>query len=390
MTRTEHRNVVAEVLELLIERGFEGMAQAIQILLNEGMKLEREEFLGACLHERTAERRGHANGYKPKKLRSRLGELGLEIPQVRDVLDGESFYPSALERGERSERALKLALAEMYVQGVSTRKVKAITEELCGFEISSTQVSRISKGLDEELEKWRSRPLGENQYLMLDARYEKVRHGGQVISVAVLVAIGIAEGMRSILGVSVSLSEAEVHWREFLYSLRERGLCGLKLVTTDDHPGLKAAMNAVFPAVPWQRCQVHLQRNAAHHAPRLEIRKAIARELRAVFNATNRPEAQRLLEQLVKKYAKTAPDLASRLEENIPESFSVFAVPVPHQRRLRSTNVLERLNKEILRRTRVATLFPNTAALLRLVSAVLVEISEEWETGRRYLPKEED
>ena len=314
MTRTEHRNVVAEVLELLIERGFEGMAQAIQILLNEGMKLEREEFLGACLHERTAERRGHANGYKPKKLRSRLGELGLEIPQVRDVLDGESFYPSALERGERSERALKLALAEMYVQGVSTRKVKAITEELCGFEISSTQVSRISKGLDEELEKWRSRPLGENQYLMLDARYEKVRHGGQVISVAVLVAIGIAEGMRSILGVSVSLSEAEVHWREFLYSLRERGLCGLKLVTTDDHPGLKAAMNAVFPAVPWQRCQVHLQRNAAHHAPRLEIRKAIARELRAVFNATNRPEAQRLLEQLVKKYAKTAPDLASRLE----------------------------------------------------------------------------
>jgi transposase-like protein len=309
---------------------------------------------------------------------------------VRDVLDGESFYPSALERGERSERALKLALAEMYVQGVSTRKVKAITEELCGFEISSTQVSRISKELDEELEKWRSRPLGENQYLILDARYEKVRHGGQVISVAVLVAIGIADGIRSILGVSVSLSEAEVHWREFLSSLRERGLCGMQLVTTDDHPGLKAALTAVFPGVPWQRCQVHLQRNATHHAPRLKIRKAIARELSIVFNAANRQEAQRQLDLLVKKYAKTAPDLATWLDENIPESFSVYSIPMPHQRRLRSTNVLERLNKEILRRTRVATLFPNTAALLRLVSAVLVEISEEWETGRRYLPKEED
>ena len=389
-TRSEDRNVVAQVLGVLVEHGFEGMAQAIQILLNEAMTLEREEFLGASLHERTPKRRGHTNGYKPKKLKSRLGELALEIPQVRDVADGTAFYPSALERGERSERALKLALAEMYVQGVSTRKVKAITEELCGYEISSTQVSRISKGLDEELEKWRRRPLAEHQHLVLDARYEKVRHGGQVLSVAVLVAIGIADGMRSILGVSVSLAEAEVHGREFLGSLRERGLCGLRLVTTDDHPGLKAALNAVFPGVPWQRCQVHLQRNAAHHAPRLEIRKAIARELRSVFNATNRQDAQRLLEQLLKKYEKTAPDLASWLEENIPEGFTVFAIPLPHQRRLRSTNVIERLNKEILRRTRVATLFPNTAALLRLLSAVLVEISEEWETGRKYLPKDED
>ena len=390
MTRSQNRNVIGDVLELLTEQGFEGMAQAIEILINEAMKLEREEFLDAGPHERTPNRRGRANGYKPKRLKSRLGRLQLDVPQVRDVVDGETFYPSALERGERSERALKLALAEMYVQGVSTRKVKAITEELCGFEISSSQVSRISKGLDEELEKWRQRPLGETQYLLLDARYEKVRHGGQVISVAVLVAIGIAGGMRSVLGVSVSLSEAEVHWREFLGSLRDRGLCGLQLVTTDDHLGLQAALNAVFPGVPWQRCQVHLQRNASHYAPKLEIRKAIARELRSVFNATSRQEALRLLGLLVKKYAKSAPKLASWLEENIPEGFTVFALPGTHQRRLRSTNVLERLNKEILRRTRVATLFPNTDSLLRLVSAVLVEISEEWETGRRYLPKAED
>lgn len=390
MTRSQNRNAIGEVLELLTEQGFEGMAQAIEILINESMKLEREDFLGAGPHERSPERRGRANGYKAKRLRSRLGELALDVPQVRDVVDGESFYPSALERGERSERALKLALAEMYVQGVSTRKVKAITEELCGFEVSSSQVSRISKELDEELRKWRERPLGEHQYVLLDARYEKIRHGGQVISVAVLIAIGIADGTRSVLGVSVSLSEAEVHWRSFLSSLRDRGLCGLQLITSDDHPGLKAASSAVFPGVPWQRCQVHLQRNATHHAPNLEIRRVIARELRSVFNATSLHEAQRLLDLLVKKYETSAPALAVWLEEAIPEGFTVFSIPAPHQRRLRSTNVLERLNKEILRRTRVATLFPNTDSLLRLVSAVLIEISEEWETGRRYLPKAED
>ncbi len=390
MTRSQNRNAIDGVLELLTEQGFEGMAQAIEILINESMKLEREEFLGAGPHERSPDRRGRANGYKPKAVKSRVGNLNLQVPQVRDVVDGESFYPNALERGERSERALKLALAEMYVQGVSTRKVKAITEELCGLEISSSQVSRICKELDEELQKWRDRPLGENQYLVLDARYEKVRVGGQVVSVAVLVAIGVADGMRSVLGVSACLSEAEVHWRNFLTSLRDRGLCGLQLVTSDDHSGLKAALRAVFPGIPWQRCQVHLQRNASQHAPRLEIRKAIARELRSVFGATSRDEAQRLLDRLVKKYEKTAPDLATWLEEDIPEGFTVFSIPEPHRRRLRSTNVVERLNREILRRTRVATLFPNTDSLLRLVSAVLVEISEEWETGRRYLPKVED
>ena len=388
MTHQRESTALAEVLELLIDQGFDGMAQAIQVLLNEAMKLERCGFLGAGAHERNDARRGYANGFKPKSVKSRLGKLDLAVPQVRETKDGSSFYPSALERGERSERALKLAVAEMYVKGVSTRKVTSITEKLCGLEISSTQVSNLSRKLDEELEEWRSRPLGPSQYLMLDARYEKVRHGGHVISSAVLTAIGIVDGRRSLLGVSVSLSQAEVHWREFLSSLRARGLCGVHMITSDGHEGLKAALKAVFPGALWQRCQVHLQRNAHGHAPTLEIRKRIGGELRSVFNASAQEEAQRQLDALVQNYEKSAPTLANWLENNIPEGFAVFAIPENHRRRLRSTNLIEWVNKEILRRTRVATLFPNEASLLRLVSAVLVEISDDWQTGRRYLPKE--
>jgi putative transposase len=390
MVRHQESTRFADVLELLVERGFEGMAAAMQYLYNEAMKLEREDFLGAESHERTPERRGYANGFKDKNVKSRVGELKLKIPQVREVADGDRFYPQSLERGERSERALKLALAEMYVQGVSTRKVAAVTRELCGLEISSSQVSRVAEKLDEELDRWRNRPLGTTEYLILDARYEKVRHGGQVVSAAVLIAIGISAGMRSVLGVSASLSEAEVHWREFLSSLRERGLRGVRLITSDSHEGLKAAAKAVFPGIPWQRCQVHLQRNAQAYAPRLETRKVVARDLRNVFNAPSREEAERLLGRVVAKHKKGAPRLASWLEENVPEGFTVYGVPTLHQRRLRSTNLLEWLNKETLRRTRVATLFPNEASLLRLVSAILVEVSEDWETGKRYLPKDED
>lgn len=386
----QNSNQFFDALNLLSEQGFEGMAQAIQILLNEAMKIQRQEFLNADPYERTPNRRGFGNGFKGKNVKSRLGELELRIPQVRDVKDGESFYPNALERGERAERALKLALAEMYVKGVSTRKVTAITRELCGIDISSTQVSRAAKALDEELEKWRNRPLGTSEYLVLDARYEKIRHGGQVVSAAVLTAVGISQRRRSVIGVSVSLSEAEVHWREFLSSLKTRGLCGLEMITSDSHEGLKAALKAVFSGVPWQRCQVHLQRNAQGYVPRIAMRKAVASDLRAVFNAPNLKEAERLLEQTMTRYKKKAPSLANWMEKNIPEGFTVYGIPAAHRRRLRSTNLLEWLNKEILRRTRVATLFPNEESLLRLVSAVLVEISEEWETGKRYLPKEEE
>lgn len=385
MTHQTQTNHFDSLVELLADQGFDGMAQAITLLFNEAMKLERTEALGAAPYQRSEQRRGYANGYKPKTLRTRVGEITVDVPQTR----GLDFYPSTLERGERSERALKLAVAEMYVQGVSTRKVAAITEELCGFEVSSSQVSRAAQLLDDELQQWRSRPLGEIPFLILDARYEKIRHGGSVVDCAVLVAVGITpDGKRSILGVSVSLSEAEVHWREFLTSLTQRGLQGVTLITSDDHAGLKAARKAVLPGVTWQRCQFHLQQNALHYVPKVAMRKQVAADIKSIFNAPDRHEAKRLLGQTVTKYHTAAPKLAAWLEDNIPEGLTVFELPAGHRRRLRTTNMLERVNKELKRRTRVAALFPNDDSLLRLVSAVLIEISEDWETAKIYLNSE--
>jgi transposase-like protein len=297
-----------------------------------------------------------------------------------------AFYPSALEKGLRSERALKLAIAEMYVQGVSTRKVTAVLEALCGLEVTSSQVSRATAALDQELEKWRHRPLGSFAYLIVDARYEKVRIDGVVRSCAVLIALGIdAAGQRSVLGVSARLSEAEVHWREFLASLQARGLHGLRFIVSDDHAGLRAALTARFAGVPWQRCQFHLQQNAMAFVPKIHLRPEVAADLRTVFNAADLPEAQRRLKTVVEKYQESAPNLANWLETNVPESLTVFALPEAQRKKLRTTNSLERLNKEIKRRTRVATLFPNEKSLERLVTALLSEVSDEWETGNIYL-----
>ncbi len=387
MTRDDESTPYRSVLQLLTEEGFDGFASALEILLNEAMKLERTAVLQADPYERTPERRGHANGFKSKTVLSRLGKLRLAMPQTRGV----EFYPLALERGERSERALKLALAEMYVQGVSTRRVAAITRELCGTEVTSMQVSRAAELLDVELSAWRNRPLGRTPFVLLDARYEKVRHGGRVVDCALLVATAVTpDGKRTVLGVSVSLSEAEVHWREFLQTLIARGLHGVELISSDAHSGLKQARQACFPGVPWQRCQFHLQQNAASYVPRQELKKPVAADLRAVFTAPDRREADRLLAAMIEKYRPTAPKLAAWLETDVPEGLTVFALPAAQRIRLRTTNVLERLNEEIRRRTRVALLFPNEASLLRLASAVLIEISEDWETGKVYLSQETD
>jgi transposase-like protein len=362
------------------------MAEAMRIVLNQAMRAERSQVLDAQPYERSERRRGYANGYKPKTMATRMGPITFEVPQTRGV----EFYPSALEKGVRSERALKVAIAEMYVHGVSTRKVTQVMEQMCGLEVSSTQVSRAAQLLDEELENWRKRPLGETPFLLLDARYEKMRHGGSVVSCAVLMAVGIAlDGRRTVLGVSVSLSEAEVHWREFLASLQERGLYGVRLMVSDDHAGLRAAREARFAGVPWQRCQFHLQQNAGKYVPRVSMRAAVAADLRAVFHAPDRIEADRHLKLAVGKYAKTAPLLSAWLESNVGEALTVFALPPAQRRRLRTSNLLERLSREIKRRTRVATLFPNQASLLRLVSAVLIEVSEEWETEKIYLRVED-
>ncbi|MCP4671364.1 MAG: IS256 family transposase [Desulfobacula sp.] len=387
MTQQKEDTVIRTIFEIINSDGMEGLGEAVSILINEAMKVERASALNAQPWQRTANRTGYANGFKNKAVVSRLGKLHLDVPQVRGDVE---FYPSALDKGIRSEKALTLAMAEMYIQGVSTRKVTSVLKKLCGLEISSTQVSNASKLLDEELEKWRNRPIGCIKFLQLDARYEKVRQDGMVLSSAVLVATGVMEdGKRTVLGTSVSLSEAEVHWRNFLLDLKKRGLHGVKMITSDDHSGLKAALTSVFPNVPWQRCQVHLQRNAVAYIPKLDMRKGVANDIRNIFNAPDKAEAQRLLELSVEKYEKTASKLSEWMGTNIPEGFAVFTLPENQRKKLRSTNMVERLNREIKRRTRVATLFPNEASLLRLVSAILSETSEEWETGKRYLPKED-
>ena len=387
MTHRSECNVVETVVQLLSESGLSQMAEAIRIMLNEAMRIERSQALEAGPYERTERRRGHANGFKPKTLATRMGEITVQVPQTRGV----EFYPSPLEKGVRSERALKLAIEEMYVQGVSTRKVTGVMEQLCGLDVSSAQVSRATALLDEELTAWRQRPIEEIPYLVLDARYEKVRHGGSVVSCAVLIAVGITpEGHRSLLGVSVSLSEAEVHWRDFIAGLQDRGMHGVRLIVSDNHAGLKAARESRLHGVPWQRCQFHLQQNAGHYVPRIDMRPRVASDLRAIFNSPDRTEAERQLQIAVKKYEKSAPKLASWISENIPEGLTVFSFPEAHRRRLRTSNMLERINREIKRRTRVATLFPNEASLLRLASAVLMEISEEWETEKIYLRMEND
>ena len=382
MTYQPNYTLPIELLEQIASDGLDAMPELIRILINQAMQVERQQYLGVAPYERSAERQDRANGYKPKTVKTRMGEISFAVPQVRQG----NFYPQALEKGLRSERALTLTLAEMYVQGVSTRKVAAITEQLCGSAVSSTQVSRATAHLDEVLQAWRQRQLGQCRYVYLDARYEKVRQNGQVRDAAVLMAVGVTtSGQRMILGVSVSLSEQEVHWRTFLQSLVERGLAGVELIISDAHAGLQAARRAVFGGVPWQRCQFHLQQNAQAYLPRQELKAQVAADIRAIFNAPNRTEAEALLKKTVAKYAQAAPRLATWLEESIPEGLTVFAFPEAHRRLIRTSNGLERLNREIRRRTRVVSIFPNEAACLRLISAILMETSDEWETSRNYL-----
>ena len=375
-------NTLNPIIELIAEQGFEGLSEAVTLLINEAMQVERSRHLQADPYERTNSRQGYANGFKPKSLKTRIGTLDLQVPQVRD----SDFYPSALDRGLRSERALKLAIAEMYVQGVATRKVKEITEQLCGLEISSTEVSRATQLLDESLEAWRKRPLGKHKYIYFDARYEKVRRDGCVVDSAVLIAYGVDEkGYRRVLGVSVSLSEQEVHWRNFFNSLVERGLHGVELIISDAHAGLKAARKAVFPGILWQRCQFHLQQNAQSHVPKKHMKAQVAADIRAILQAHDEHEAKRLLKIVIKKYEEKCSDLAHWMENNIPESLTIMQFPEAHRRRIRTSNLAERVNKEIKRRTRVAGIFPNVDSCLRLVTAVIMEIDEEWQDGMIYL-----
>lgn len=374
--------IIQPILEALISGEKDSLSKAISMLINLSAKIERENALNAKNYERTEDRKGYANGFKDKTLLTRIGKIPVKIPQTRGI----DFYPSSIEKGIRSERALKLAIAEMYVNGVSVRKVSRIVEKLCGFEVSSSQVSNAAKELDEEIEIWRNRPLGEYKYLIMDATYENVRIGNKVISAAVLVCYGInAFGKRICLGVDVSISEAEVHWRKFMQSLVERKLYGVKMITSDDHPGLKKALKAVFPGIMWQRCQFHLQQNAQKYITKLEMKKEVAGNIKAIFNAPNYSEAERYLKIMVEKYQSTMPKLSEWMDNNLREGFMVFNLPENHRLKLRTSNMAERQMKEIKRRTKVVMIFPNEQSILRLVSSILMETTEQWETEKVYL-----
>ena len=356
--RKDQDSAVEALVEQLIEGGSENMATVFAGLFNLAMRIERERFLGAGHYERTPERRGYANGTRPKKIDTPAGTVRLEVPKTAG--HEAPFYPQALERGRRSCRAVMLAVAEMYIKGVSTRDAEAVMREFGLESLSSSQVSRAAKLLDGELDAWRNRPLGEIRYLLLDARYEKVREGGVVRDAAVLSVIGIGpDQRRRVLGVSCALSEAEVHWRAFLETLVARGMRGVAYIVSDDHPGLGAARKAVLGGAVWQRCQYHLAQNAIHHAPNLAIRKAIGKELRRVWNAADGKAAEAELGHLVAAYRDSAPKLADWLETAIPEGLAVFALPERNQKRMRTSNPMERsIQQEIKRRTVKVMSFP--------------------------------
>jgi len=368
---------------LLEDRDF--LKELVKEALQQILEAEMEETLQAAKGERTPLRTGYRAGYYPRILVTRVGKLELRVPQDRHG----RFSTRLFERYQRSERALVQALAEMYVKGVSTRKVKAITEELCGYEFSASAISRINQQMDEELEKFASRRLeAEYPYLILDARYEKVRELGVIGRQAVLMAIGVNwEGRRSVLAVELANRETKSSWREFLIRLKDRGLTGVDLVITDDHEGLKQAVIEVLPQAVWQRCYVHFLRNALDHLPRKGDDDCL-RELRWIYDRRDLKEAHQDLAAWLGEWQEKYPKLCDWVEENIEETFTFYSFPVQHHKHLKSTNMLERLMEEIKRRTNVVRIFPNTDSCLRLIRALVVEMHENWIEAVRYLNME--
>jgi len=358
------------------------MKGLVREVLQQVLEAEMEETLGAAKSQRTEGRIGYRSGYYSRSLVTRVGNIELRVPQDRQG----RFRTEIFERYQRSEKALVGALTEMYVQGVSTRKVKAITEELCGHEFSASTISRLNQSLDEELEKFATRRLEEDYpYLILDARYEKVREDGVIRSRAVLVAIGVnRDGRRCVLAVELANRESASSWKEFLVKVRERGLRGVEFVVSDDHPGLKRAIAEVVPEAAWQRCYVHFLRNALDHLPRKADDDCLT-ELRWIYDRRNLQEARQDLAAWLKKWGQRYGKLCQWVEDNIEETLAYYRLPQSHHKHLKSTNMLERLNEELKRRTLVVRIFPNGESCLRLVRALAVEIHETWVEATRYL-----
>jgi putative transposase len=381
MTEIKGKLAVAAAKELM-KGNPAGLREIVRAVLQEVLEAEMTDALGAAKSERTTARLGYRAGYYSRTLITRVGKLELCVPQDRDG----RFSTELFERYQRSEQALVATLAEMYVQGVSTRKVKAVTEALCGHAFSASAISAINQRLDKSLMAFARRRLEEPfAYLILDARYEKVREAGIVRSQAVLLAVGIDwDGRRQILAVELANRESRSSWKDFLLALRERGLHGIEFVVADDHAGLRAAIREVIPAAAFQRCYVHFLRNALDHLPRKADDDCL-QELRWIYDRRELAEARADLAAWLKKWSPRYENLTSWAEENIEETLTYYRLPRQHQKHMKSTNMLERLNEEIKRRTRVVRIFPNGESCLRLVRALAVETHENWLEANRYL-----
>src|ERR1700730_243289 len=384
MTRKQNSAKQTNWKELMAEQE-DFLRPLIQEVIQQVLEGEMDETVGAGKSERTANRQGYRSGYYGRTLVTRVGKLELRVPQDRQG----RFRTEVFERYQRSEKALVGALTEMYVQGVSTRKVKAVTEELCGHEFSASTISRLNQNLDEELDKFAGRPLDEAYpYLILDARYEKVREGGVIRSQAVMIAIGVDwEGRRNVLAVELANRESQSSWKEFWLKLKTRGLNGVELVISDDHAGLRKAISEIFTEAAWQRCYVHFLRNALDYLPRKADNDCLT-ELRWIYDRRSIAEARQDLAAWLRKWAERYPKLCDWVEGNIEETLTFYRLPRQHHKNLKSTNLLERLNEEIKRRTLVVRIFPNTAACLRLVRALAVEMHENWIEATKYLNME--
>lgn len=371
-----------DLTQALISQNEDRMRELVRDALNDFLEQEMTEHLGAAPSERCESRKGYRAGYYSRMLITRVGALELRVPRDRSG----SFSPELFDRFQRSERAFVASLAEMYIQGVSTRKVKAVTEQLCGHEFSASTISNITKKLTSELKKAFERPLEEGYpYLILDARYEKVREEGIVQSKAILIAIGVNwDGRREILAVDSANRESGGSWKLFLERLRERGLHGVEFVVSDDHSGLKRAIREILPEARWQRCYVHFLRNALDYLPRKADDDCL-RELRWIYERQTLLDAQRSLSSWLKNWQPRYPKLCDWVEENIGETLSYYSLPIEHHKHLKSTNMLERLNQEIKRRTHIVRIFPNEESCLRLIRALAIEIHEDWLESHRYL-----
>ena len=375
----------AEELQYLFSQD-QGMAKLLEKVLNEVLKAEVAEQLQAEPYERTEDRRGYRNGYREREMKTRVGTLELAVPRTRDG----SFSTELFSRYQRSEQALVLALLEMVINGVSTRKIKRITEKLCGTSFSKSTVSELCKRLDPVVTAWNERDLSEKAYpfVIVDALYLKIRKDVRVVSQSALIALGInEEGYREVLGLKIGDSESEATWSEFFTWLKSRGLRGVELIVSDDHGGLVNAIRRHFQGASWQRCQTHFKRNILDSCPKA-LQVELKARLQLLFDAPDLVTARKLLDDILADFSEKAPKAMSCLESGFDDATVVMSLPQPYRRRLRSTNILERLNQEVRRRERVIRIFPNVESAMRLLGALLMEQDEIWSTGRRYFNME--